>query len=334
MELMNYSPFIYAYQQENIAITGKGTLDGNADNEHWWPWKGREEYGWKQGEPNRDEDRNRLTQQVSDGVPVSERIYGDGHYLRPNFIQPYDCENVLIEGVTIKRSPMWEVHPVLSTSVIVRGLTIESHGPNNDGCNPESSKNVLIEDCYFNTSDDCIAIKSGRNADGRRIGIPSENIVIRNCRMKDGHGGVVMGSEMSGGVRNVFAEDCIMDSPNLDRVLRIKTNSVRGGYVRNVFMRNIKVGEVNEAILKVNFQYEGGDVGDFTPVVQNINLTNVTSQKSEYALLLRGYKRSPITGITLKNCKFKGVSKGNVLENAKDIEFTDVYINGKLQKSP
>src|SRR5690606_8932553 len=126
-----------------------------------------------------------------------------------------------ISDVTIERAPFWLIHPLLSENIIVRGVTMESHGPNNDGCDPESCKNVLIEDCFFNTGDDCIAIKSGRNNDGRRWNIPCENIIVRNCTMKNGHGGVVIGSEITGGCRNVWAENCTMDSPELDRVLRI-----------------------------------------------------------------------------------------------------------------
>ena len=133
---------------------------------------------------------------------------------------------------------MWQIHPVLCNNVTVKGVSMVSHGPNNDGCNPESCRDVLIENCFFDTGDDCIAIKSGRNNDGRLVAIPAENIIIRNCRMKDGHGGVTIGSEVSGGVRNVFTENCDMDSPNLDRALRIKTNSVRGGFIENIFMRN------------------------------------------------------------------------------------------------
>jgi polygalacturonase len=136
---------------------------------------------------------------------------------------------------------MWFIHPVLSENITIKNVTVKGAGPNNDGCNPESSKYILIENCSFDTGDDCIAIKSGRNADGRRINTPSENIIIRNCVMKDGHGGVVIGSEISGGVKNIFAEDCKMDSPNLDRAIRIKTNSVRGGTIENIFVRNIHV---------------------------------------------------------------------------------------------
>ena len=332
VECMNYSPFIYAYEQENIAITGRGTLDGNAGDDTWWPWKGKEEHGWEEGEPNGDRDVARLGQMAEDGVPVHERIFGEGHYLRPNFIQPYKCKNVLIEQVTIKQSPMWSIHPVLSENVIVRQVSVMSHGPNNDGCNPESSKDVWIKDCYFDTGDDCIAIKSGRNADGRRVNVSSENIVIQGCRMKDGHGGVVVGSEVSGSVRNVFAEDCTMDSPNLERALRIKTNSVRGGVVENIYMRNVTVGEVSDAVIWVYFNYEEGDVGRHTPVVRNIYVSNVTSRKSKYALLLAGYERSPVTNLNLKNCRLDGVEKGNMLSHYRDLEMKEVYINGELQK--
>src|SRR5213594_542198 len=159
--------------------------------------------------------RSRLFDMGEKGVPVEQRVMGEGSFLRPNFIQPYRCRNVLIEGVTIQNSPMWEIHPVLCSNIIVRGVKISSHGSNNDGCDPESCQDVLIEDCVFDTGDDCIAIKSGRNNDGRRVNVPSENIIIRNSTMKDGHGGVVMGSECSGGIRNVFIENCHMDSPNL-----------------------------------------------------------------------------------------------------------------------
>lgn len=329
VECMNYSPFIYAYEQENIAITGEGTLDGQADNATWWHWAGKSEYGWSENVANQNADRDRLFQMAEQGVPVNERIFGDGHFLRVNFIQFYKCKNVLIDGITVKRSPMWEIHPVLCENVTVQNITVNTHGPNNDGCNPESSKDVLIKNCYFNTGDDCIAIKSGRNADGRRINIASENIVIQDCTMKDGHGGVVIGSEMSGNCLNVFAENCVMDSPNLERALRIKTNSLRGGIVENIYMRNVTVGEVSDAVVRVNFNYSEGDVGQHTPIVRNIFVKNVTSQKSKYALFFDGYERSPISNVFLEKCNFNGVEKGNKLNWVVDLEMKEVYINGK-----
>ena len=260
-ELMNYSPFIYAYDQQNVAITGEGTLDGQADREHWWPWKGSADFGWTRGAPNYNASRQRLLEMAERREPVERRRFGEGDYLRPPFIQPYRCRNVLIESVSIMNSPMWEINPVLCENVTVRGVKISSGGPNNDGCNPESSRDVLIERCVFNTGDDCIAIKSGRNADGRRVNVPSQNIIVRNCEMRDGHGGVTIGSEISGGCWNVFAHDCRMDSPRLDNVLRIKNNAMRGGVVRDIYMRDVTVGQVANAVLSIDFTYEEGAKG-------------------------------------------------------------------------
>ncbi|MBI5727959.1 MAG: glycoside hydrolase family 28 protein [Ignavibacteriales bacterium] len=329
MELYNYSPLLYAYKQKNIAITGKGILEGSGSNENWWRWCGKPVYGWKAGNPNQKAARTRLVEMVDKNTPAKERIFGQGDYLRPNFIQPYLCKNILIEGVTLKNSPMWFINPVLCSNITVRNMTIEGLGPNNDGCDPESSNDILIENCFFNTGDDCIAIKSGRNNDGRRINVPSENIIIRNCTMKEGHGGVVMGSEISGGVRNVFAEDCTMDSPNLERAIRFKTNSVRGGAIENIHVRNITVGQVSDAVLKVDFYYEEGDAGKFPPSMKNVSLQNVTSKKSPYAIWIKAYPHSPVTGLKLTNCTFDGVSKISVLENVIKPCFNTVTINGK-----
>src|SRR5229473_6106693 len=229
MELMNYSPFIYAFKQTNVAVTGEGVIDGQADCEHWWPWKGRTQCGWKKGDPDQSKARALLYEFVAKGAPVNERVFGDGSFLRPQFIQPYRCQNVLFEGVTLRHSPMWQIHPVLCTNVTVRGIDIEREanatgqtGPNTDGCDPESCRDVLIENCVFATGDDCIAINSGRNNDGRRVAVPSENIIIRDCQMKDGRGAITIGSQISAGVRNIFAENCHMDSPNLNIALRFK----------------------------------------------------------------------------------------------------------------
>jgi polygalacturonase len=287
--------------------------------------------GWKLGEPNQNEARNKLFDMAEKGIRVTERVFGEGSYLRPSFFVPYKCKNILIEGVTFKNSPMWFLNPVLCKNVSIIGVTTEGQGPNNDGCDPESCSDVLIKDCYFNTGDDCIAIKSGRNADGRRVHVSCENIIIQGCKMKNGHGGVVIGSEMSGGVRNVYAENNIMDSPKLDRVIRIKTNSNRGGIVENVFMRNIEVGQVAEAIVKIDFYYEEGDTGDFTPIVRNIDVENVVSEKSQYGIWIRAYKRSPITNIRIQNCTFNNVAETNIIENVKNFSLVNVKINGKLQ---
>jgi polygalacturonase len=331
IELMNYSPFIYAFEERDIAITGRGTLDGQADAEHWWPWKGGARAA---GTQNQNAARARLSDFSAKGIPVAERVFGGGSYMRTNFVQPYRCQNVIIDGPTIVNSPMWEINPVLCRNVIVRGLTISSHGPNNDGCDPESCTDVLIERCTFDTGDDCIAIKSGRNEDGRRLNAPSENIVIRDCVMKDGHGGVVIGSEVSGSVRNVFAERCRMDSPRLDRVLRLKTNSVRGGVVEHVYMRDVTVGEVSDAILSIDFSYEEGDTGKFPPVVRDIELRRVSSRRSKHALLLKGYASAPIRDVRLIDCTLDGVQSPDVVEHVENLVFTNVRVNGQARNGP
>jgi len=329
VELFNYSPFIYAFEQRNIAITGKGTLDGQSNNEHWWPWNGRPQYGWKEGMGQQRPDRTQLLGMAEKGVPVRERIFGEGHYLRPQFIQPYRCQNVLIDGVTILNSPMWEIHPVLCRNVIVQNVHINSHGPNNDGCDPESCSDVLIKNCYFDTGDDCIAIKSGRNADGRRLHTPTENIIVQDCFMKDGHGGITVGSEISGGVRNLFAENCRLDSPNLDHALRVKNNAMRGGLLENLHFRNIEVGQVAHAVITIDFNYEEGAKGSFTPVVRNYTVDNLRSGKSRYALDVQGFPSAPIINLRLKDCTFDNVAEGNIVKNVKDATLDDVKINGR-----
>jgi polygalacturonase len=308
-EVMNYSPLIYAFGQDNIAITGEGTFDGQAGKHAWWGWKtsGRK-------------DSETLRQMGEDGVAASDRRFGADHRLRPNFVQPYRCRNVLIEGVTFINSPMWIVNPVLCQNVTIRGVTVSSHGPNNDGCDPDSCSDVLIEKCTFDTGDDCIAIKSGRGADGRRIGVPSENIIIRGCRMKDGHGGIVLGSEMSGGIRNIFVENCEMGSPNLVRAVRLKSNSSRGGYLENLFVRNLRVSQLKEAVMRINLQYDN-DRGTHYPVVRNIQLQNVTSEKSKRPFYFVGLPNAKITNVLIENCTFQNASQPSVFEFTDNVRF-------------
>jgi polygalacturonase len=321
-ELMNYSPLIYAFEQENIAITGRGTLDGAASDENWWKWARRS--GTRPALAAND--IRALRDMGNRGVPVRERVFGAGHYLRPPFIQPYRSRNILIEGVKIINSPFWEIHPVLSSNITVRGVQIFTHGPNNDGCDPESSRDVLIEDCVFDTGDDCIAIKAGRDDDGRRINVPSENIIIRNSVMKDGHGGVVIGSEMSGGVRNVFVENCRMDSPNLDRALRFKSNALRGGTIENVFMRNVEVGRVAEAVLTIDFLYDTGAKGPYRPVLRNVELEKVTSTASPRVMWIAGFPGAVIEDVRFIDCTFRGVEQSEMMQYAGSVSFKNVNI--------
>src|SRR5436190_270250 len=233
------------------------------------------------------------------------------------------------EGVELINSPMWELNPVLCTNVIVRGVKIKSHGPNNDGCDPESCRDVLIEKCSFDTGDDCIALKSGRNEDGRRLHTPIENVIIRDCDMIDGHGGVTIGSEISGGAGNIIAEKCRMDSPRLDRALRFKNNAARGGLIERVAMRDVTVGEVAEAVIAADFFYEEGKNGGFKPVLRDVDVRNVTSRKSKHAFLLRGFDDSPISNVRISDCRFDGVQSDDVLEGVRDLVLTNVTVNGK-----
>jgi len=336
IELMNYSPFIYAFECENIAITGKGTLDGQCSREHWWTWKGpwkQNQHGWVEGMPNQRPARAKLFQMAEDRIPVAERVFGEGSYLRPPFIQPYRCRNVLIEGVSLRRSPFWQVHPVLCRNVTIRGLDINSHGPNNDGIDPESCRDLLIEDCFFSTGDDCIAVNSGRNEDGRRLATPSENIVIRNCRMADGHGGLTVGSQISGHARNIFAERCRLDSPDLDHAIRFKNNALRGGVVENCYFRDLTVGQVRKAVVTVDFNYEEGARGRFTPVLRKVVVERVTSGKSTRVADLQGFPNAPIYDLTLKDCRFDGVAEPSIVKNVRGLKLQDVTVNGRPARS-
>jgi polygalacturonase len=331
IELMNYSPFVYAFEQENIALTGQGVLDGQCSREHWWTWKGpwkQNQHGWREGLPNQRQARARLFQMAEDGVPVAQRVFGEGDYLRPSFIQPYRCKNVLIEGVSLRRSPMWQLHPVLCENVTIRGVDVNSHGPNNDGCDPESCRDVLIEDCFFSTGDDCIAVNSGRNADGRRLKAPSRDIVIRRCRMADGHGGITVGSQISGDAFYVFAESCRLDSPDLNTAIRFKNNALRGGRLENMFFRNIVVGRVSRAVITMDFNYEEGANGPFTPVLRNVVIEKLVSAASPRVADLQGLDKAPIEGIELRDCDFRGVTGPSVVKNVNGLSLHNVRVNG------
>ncbi|MDH7599829.1 MAG: glycoside hydrolase family 88 protein [Sedimentisphaerales bacterium] len=317
MECWNYSPLVYAYAQTNVAITGDGTLDGQASDRNWWSWK-----------TSQSSARRRLVQMVADNVPVDKRRFGNGDNLRPPFIQFYRCEDVLIEGIHIRRSPMWNINPVLCKNVVVRNVDVLSHGPNNDGCNPESCRYVLIEGCTFDTGDDCIAIKSGRNNDGRRIGIPSQDIIIRRCTMKDGHGGVTIGSEISGGCSNVFADDCRMDSPNLDRVLRFKSNAVRGGIVEDIYIRRISVGQVADAVLQIDHAYEEGANGAYQPIVKNVFMQEVQVQRTPRILNVVGIPNGQISNVWVIDSLFNQVRRPDIVRQAQ-VQLLDCTVKGK-----
>ncbi|HEY5470095.1 MAG TPA: glycoside hydrolase family 28 protein [Bacteroidales bacterium] len=332
LDCNNTSPMIYAYGQENIAITGKGTIDGGASRDNWW---GMRRLSVVPGQEVRG--RPLLMEWSEKNTPIEQRIMGPADNLRPQLINLYKCKNILIQDLTLVRPAFWTIHPLLSENITVKGVKIFTQGaPNGDGCDPESCKNVLIENCSFSTGDDCIAIKSGRNNDGRTWNIPSENIIVRGCSMENGHGGVVIGSEISGGYRNLFVENCEMNSPSLDRVIRIKTNNCRGGVIENVYVRNVNVGQCREAVLLIDLLYEPGEkcTRDFPPVVKNVYLDNVKCEKSLYGVFISGYEdMTNVSNINLLNCTWTNVKDNNkIVGLVEGLTFKNSTINGEQVK--
>jgi polygalacturonase len=319
VDIMNYSPLIYAYQCENIRITGKGTLDGQG--QWWWAWArnptGATAAGRNAGSPaggnsgqgvGGTAEAKRLmamyTQDREGKYPLEERVFGDKNTgYRPTFIEPYECKNVVIEDVTIKNSPFWTVHPLYTTNFTLRGANISGDGPNTDGCDPDSRNTVLIENVTFNTGDDCIAIKSGRDGDGIRRNRSCENLTIRNCTMNGGHGAVTLGSETSSGIRHVFAENCTIDGP--DVAIRLKSARGRGGGFEDLYAKDITVKSVRQTAILITLRY-GSPVpetpkGETTPIAKNFWIENFTCEKAPTAIRLEGLNESHIENVNLKN---------------------------------
>ena len=333
IDCYNLSPLIYAYGETNIAVTGKGLLDGQATFDNWlhpdWLWK----ITMPDGKEGKEKDL--LNKALEQQWPIEKRVFEGKYGMRPQFINFYKCKNILLEDFEINRSPFWLIHPLMSENITVRRLKLVSHGYNNDGCDPESCKNVLIEDCFFDTGDDCIAIKSGKDADGRKWMIPSENIIVRRCQMRDGHAGVAIGSEITGGCSNVWVEDCKMDSPHLNRIIRIKSNPNRGGEVKNVYVKNVEVGVCDLAILGIELNYWHVNEGLYYPYFHNIQFENVTSKKSRYLLHVEGFvDRVQARDIIFKNCRFDGVTEQEVCKvmSTENVKFKNVFVNGKPWK--
>ncbi|MDD4970405.1 MAG: glycoside hydrolase family 28 protein [Paludibacter sp.] len=264
-ELFNYAPMVYGYHVSNIAITGKGNLNGNASTEFatWRP----------QGSKNQD----LLRQMGIDQVPVYRRNFGMESNLPPGMIELIGCSNILIQDIHIQDAPYWVIHPVFCTNVTVRGVEINSNNLNNDGCDPEYTRNVLIENSTFNVGDDAIAIKAGRDQDGWRIGQPTENIIIRNCIFNSKCNGLCIGSEMSAGVQNVFMENVVVKN-SLSGVY-FKSNPDRGGWIRNVWVRNITCDSVRSALIRFETNYHGGRGGFYPTLFQNFLIENVTGDR-------------------------------------------------------
>jgi polygalacturonase len=311
IELYNYSPLIYAGDCTNIAVTGKGSLNGNAKK--WWDWKSKEtKAGFEMG---------------AKGVPVDQRVFGKPeHAIRPSFLSFISCTNVLLEDFTIGSGPNWTIHPIYCQNTTIRGVKVITDGPNNDGIDPDSCRDVLIENCTFDTGDDCVVLKSGYNEDGWRVGRPTENVIMRRCFSKRGHGGLVIGSEMSGGVRSVFMEDCEFEGT--DRAIRIKSRADRGGVVEGIYARNLKVKNMQREVVILNMDY-GADrnqpVASNAPVFRNMHFENITAEGAPMAILIQGMADSPIENIRFANLTINS-TKGVVANYAKGLVFDNVQV--------
>lgn len=294
----NYSPLIYGKDLCNVAITGRGILEGGG--EFWWTWA-----------------KNLTARDIlySGVLPLEKRIFATPEYgLRPMFLQIINSDNVLIEGITLNNSPCWTVHPVWCRNVIVRGVTIENPtvSPNTDGVNIESCNRALVEDCtVVTTGDDMFCLKAGRNEDAWEVGIPCENVVIRNCRSlgKSTSGGVVIGSEMSAGVRNVLAHDChFADNVNC---IRLKAKDGRGGVVENISFRNISL-ERGDRGINLSFRYscEANDApkepGKHMPAFRNISFSSIKCDNVGIGISLHGVEGGEMSGIYFKDIDMSG----------------------------
>ncbi|MFV0466875.1 MAG: glycoside hydrolase family 28 protein [Lachnospiraceae bacterium] len=331
----NYSPLIYAWQSHDIAVTGEGILDGSADSEHWWNWHHQVENAWFKNQVDLQlNDRRTLRKMNAEGVDINSRKFGPGHFLRPNFIQMMQCERILLSRFTMINSPMWQVNPVMCKSVTVDGITLQSHGSNNDGCDPESCDGVHILRCRFDTGDDCISIKSGRDRDGRLTNTPCRNIVIEQNEFADGHGGIALGSEMSGGIYNLVAIDNYFSSPHLTYALRLKTNARRGGTIENIVLADSKIDHMNGAAVHGTMLYEDGRNGDFLPSFRNILIENIDARGGDYGIFLESFPEVPITGLVLKNITIDGSVRAIHSMHWKDPIIENVVVNGNTYPRP
>lgn len=298
VECYNYSPLIYAYECENIAVTGQGEIKAKMDV--WKKWFSRPK--------GHMESLKRLYYMASYDSLVSDRkMVNDSAHFRPQFIQFNRCKHILLEGISITNSPFWTIHPYLSKDIVIRNITVYAHGHNNDGVDPEMSQNMLIENCIFDQGDDAIAVKSGRNQDAWRLNTPSKNIVIKNCTVKNGHQLLAIGSELSGGVENVFMDSCIVaDSAKMFHLLFIKTNERRGGYVNGIYMSNITAGKMDKGVMGIETDvlYQWRNLvptieKKLTPI-KNVNIENVKAGEVNFVSRIIGQKQLPVENITLK----------------------------------
>lgn len=312
----NYASLVRADHCNNIAVTGKGTLNGNAKTT------------FARMRPQRSAQQDSLRQMGIDLVPVRERYFGAHSIMPPNMIEPFGCKNILIEGIKIIDSPFWVIHPTFCDNVTVRGVTIVSFNKNNDGCDPEYTTNVLIEDCDFNTGDDAIAIKAGRDQDAWSIGQKTAGIVIRNCNFSSRCNGLCIGSEMAAGVENVYMYNVHVG--DCHTAIYFKSNLDRGGFIRNVWVDNISVDHVRTAFIRFENNYHGGRGGNYPTLFENFEISNVHGVKSDdcgfYAV---GVKGRPIHDVRLKNIQLDTCNTPYILLNTESVRFENVSVNGQ-----
>jgi polygalacturonase len=315
-ECWNYSPLIYAKDQSNIAVTGRGKINGQGAA-FWLPWRAQQR-----------PDQTLLRDMGRDGVPVAQRQFGEGRKLRPCFVEFVNCQRVLLEDFTLNDSPFWCVHPVYCTDVLVRGLTIFSKHINSDGVDPDSCQRVLVENCSFEVGDDGVALKAGRDQDGWRVGKVCQDIVVRNCKYLGDTGGcMAIGSEMSGGVRNVFVDG--WDVPKASHTLYFKANLDRGGFIEDIRIRNVRAGDVR-ALIKFSNDFHSYRGGNFPTRFERITMENVTCEKAIVGLHISGDARAPVADIILRNIEIKQATAPLQVANARNVQLDNVRINGTL----
>ena len=329
LEVMNYSPLIYALDCENIAVTGPGRLFGH----------GRRWQSWFKSEQSSSGSMLRIYHDlVLKNIPVEQRVFGteggafgDPRHpgLRPSFIQPVRCRNVLLEGFTIQGyGPFWTIHPTYCENVIIRGVRVHTQGGHNaDGIDLDSTRNVLVEYCYLDTGDDAIVVHTGTNAEGRRIGMPTENVVVRHIMVLGGHGGMVIGSLTSGGVRSILVHDCTYDGTQ--RGIRLKSNKSRGGVVENLWYRDITMRGIKDEAIVIETDYKaalpaGADQADY-PTFRNITIENVTCHGAPVAASLIGTDEAPIENLVMKNVSVQA-AKGMHFRSVRGLNLINVNV--------
>lgn len=332
--LKSFHPLIYAMNCENITIKGEGTLDGNGK---WW-WNACHETAAEMRKSGKFINKyQQMFEDVNDMDHLRATTNQDWsfnlkyNFLRPPFIQPHHCKNVKIQGVHIQNSPFWTVNPQFCDNVLVDGITINNPpSPNTDGINPESCSNVHICNSHISVGDDCITIKSGRDLNGRQAGRPCENITITNCTMLAGHGGVVIGSEMSGGVKKVTISNCVFDGT--DRGIRIKSTRGRGGIVEDIRVSNIVMNDIQREAFVFNLKYSRmpeEPKSERTPEFKNIFINGCTVNGVKTPVKIVGLEEAPITGISIRDVQVRNATGENIIENCHDIRISDFVIDGK-----